>query len=77
MHLSYDYDIDSPNREGILDKIISEHGLNRDDGNIYIDINADLLYEYVFQFPDHSKVSVCNTLSGKLCSLFMNNYLNL
>ena len=50
MHLSYDYDIDSPNREGILDKIISEHGLNRDDGNIYIDINADLLYEYVFQF---------------------------
>lgn len=47
---SYDYDIDSPNREGILDKIISEHGLNRDDGNIYIDINADLLYEYVFQF---------------------------
>jgi hypothetical protein len=50
MHLSYDYDIDSPNKEGILDKIIGEHGLNRDDGNIYIDVNADLLYEYVFQF---------------------------
>lgn len=50
MHLSYSYDIDSPNREGILDKIISEHGLSRNDGNIYVDINANLLYEYVFQF---------------------------
>lgn len=50
MRLSYDYDIDSPTREEILDKIITQHGLNRDDGNIYIDVSADLLYQYIFQY---------------------------
>ncbi|NLW92483.1 MAG: DUF1828 domain-containing protein [Syntrophomonadaceae bacterium] len=50
MHLSYDYDIDTPNREGILDKIVSEHGLYRDDGNIYVDVDPQMLYQYVFQY---------------------------
>lgn len=50
MRLSYDYDIDSPTREEILDKIISQHGLKRDDGNIYIDVSTDLLYQYIFQY---------------------------
>ncbi len=50
MHLSYDYDIDTPNKENILDKIIYEQGFKRDNGNIYVDVNQDLLYQYVFQF---------------------------
>jgi len=50
MHLSYDYDIDTPNKEAILDRIIHEQGLQRDDGNIYVDVTEDLLYQYIFQF---------------------------
>lgn len=50
MHLSYDYDIDTSNKEAILDKIIYEQGFKRDDGNIYIDVSEDLLYQYIFQF---------------------------
>jgi hypothetical protein len=50
MHLSYTYDIDTPNKERILDNIITESGLQRDDGNIFIDVAPDMLYPYIFQF---------------------------
>lgn len=50
MHLSYTYDIDTPNKERILDNIITESGLQRDDGNIFIDVAPDMIYPYIFQF---------------------------
>lgn len=50
MHLSYTYDIDTPNKERILDNIISENGLQREDGNIFVDVAPDMLYPYIFQF---------------------------
>ena len=50
MHLSYTYDIDTPNKERILDNIISENGLQREDGNIFVDVAPDMMYPYIFQF---------------------------
>lgn len=50
MHLSYTYDIDTPNKERIFDNIIRENGLQREDGNIFVDVDPDMLYPYIFQF---------------------------
>ncbi len=49
MRLSYDYDIDSPNKEQILAKIIAESRLLDEDGKIYIDVELDELYPGILQ----------------------------
>ncbi|MGI6433945.1 MAG: DUF1828 domain-containing protein [Syntrophomonadaceae bacterium] len=67
MHLSYDYDIDSPTREETLDKIITQNGLKRDDGNIYVDVETDLLYQYIFQYSQTiAKVSSMQYFKGEV-----------
>lgn len=42
--LSYSYDIDTENKEAILQKIISENGLIEENGNIYLDTTAATVY---------------------------------
>lgn len=42
--LSYTYDIDTENKESILQKILAENGLLEDDGNIYLDTSTDTIY---------------------------------
>lgn len=42
--LSYSYDIDSENKENILQKIISENKLTEQEGNICLETNPDTLY---------------------------------
>lgn len=44
MRLSYSYEIDTPNKEIILQKIISENRLEEDDGNIRYQTKNDTLY---------------------------------
>ncbi|WP_089610062.1 DUF1828 domain-containing protein [Dehalobacterium formicoaceticum] len=50
MHLSYSYDIDSPNKERIFNKIVTENGLITENGTIYTDIDPANLYAGIFQF---------------------------
>lgn len=49
MRLSYSYDIDTPNKEKIFQKILSENGLHEESGNIYLDTRAELIYQAVLQ----------------------------
>jgi hypothetical protein len=49
MRLSYAYDIDSTNKEKIFQKIISENGLQEEDGNIFIYSNDDDFYPNIMQ----------------------------
>ena len=58
MRLSYSYNIDTENKEKIFLKIISENGLNEENGNIFIIAKDDNLYPSILQFiTGISKVS--------------------
>lgn len=50
MRLSYSYDIDTPNKEKIFNRILTENNTSEDNGNIYIDIEPEKLYMAVLQF---------------------------
>ena len=49
MRLSNEYEIDTPNKEKIFCKIISENGLMENDGLIYIDTIKESLYPALLQ----------------------------
>ncbi|MEK6653600.1 MAG: DUF1828 domain-containing protein, partial [Thermodesulfobacteriota bacterium] len=50
MRLSYEYDIDTPNKERIFQKILSENQIMENDGRLYIETTADRLYPSMLQF---------------------------
>lgn len=50
MRLSYSYDIDTPNKERIFHRIISENHVGEESGSLYIDAKPDSLYPAVLQF---------------------------
>src|SRR5208283_4235048 len=49
MRLSYSYDVDSPNKERILERIVSEDGVSDGNGNLYIDAPAEELCPAILQ----------------------------
>jgi hypothetical protein len=58
MRLSYSFDIDTPNKERIFSKILSENQVNENQGNLYIDAKPESLYPAILQFAQTiSKVS--------------------
>jgi len=50
MRLSYHYDIDTENKEKIFQKIVSENGLQEEEGNICIYSESNDLYPSIMQF---------------------------
>lgn len=50
MRLSYKYEVDTPNKQRILTKILTENGLKEEDGNLYVEAAPDQLYPAVMQF---------------------------
>lgn len=42
--LSYTYDIDTENKEAILQRILTENSLTEDEGNIYLDTNLETIF---------------------------------
>lgn len=50
MRLSYEYEVDTPNKQRILTKILTENGLKEEDGNLYVEAAPDQLYPAVMQF---------------------------
>jgi len=49
MRLSYSFDIDTPNKERILNRILSENQVEETDGNLWIETEPDKLYSSVMQ----------------------------
>src|SRR3989339_680448 len=52
MRLSYTYDVDTPNKERIFNKIITESGITNENENLYIDTKPDILYPSLMQFVE-------------------------
>ena len=50
MRLSYEYDIDTPNKKRIFEKILSENNLKEKDGRIFLESDIGILYPSVMQF---------------------------
>lgn len=50
MRLSYTYDIDTPNKEKIFNKILAENSIQNEQGNLYIDVKPENLYYGIMNF---------------------------
>jgi len=50
MRLSYSFDIDTPNKERIFNRILSENQVSETDGNLCIETTPDGLYPSILQF---------------------------
>ena len=59
MRLSYNYDIDTQNKERIFRQILSENRVSEDRGNLFIDIKRENLYPAVLHFGQ-VVAKVCN-----------------
>lgn len=59
MRLSYSFDLDTPNKEKIFQRILLENGVSEDDGEIYMEAGAESLYPALMQFSQ-AIGKVCN-----------------
>lgn len=50
MRLSYYYELDTPNKEQIFYRIISENNLAEQNGNLFLETSPEFLYNSIFQF---------------------------
>jgi hypothetical protein len=50
MRLSYTFDLDTPNKEKIFHRILLENGVNEEEGQLYMDTDAESLYPALMQF---------------------------
>lgn len=50
MRLSYSFDVDTPNKERIFHRIISENHASEENGTIFIDVRPESLYPALMQF---------------------------
>ena len=50
MRLSYSYEIDTPAKQKILSRMLSENGVSEDRGRLYIETTSDHLYPALLQF---------------------------
>jgi hypothetical protein len=50
MRLSYSYDIDTPNKRKIFDRILSENGISEENGRLFLDTDQEHLYPALLQF---------------------------
>ncbi len=56
--LSYSYDIDTENKETILQKIISENGLSEEKGNIQLETSLEKVIQYLYSILPNEKIFV-------------------
>ena len=59
MRLSYTYDVTADARRRIFDSILVNNGVHDDEGNLYLDMSANRLYEGILQFAGCAQ-KVCN-----------------
>jgi hypothetical protein len=85
MRLSYNFDIDTPNKERIFQRILSENRIREEKGNLFLDAKPESLYPSVLQFAQAvAKVSnmqlfkreVIQTLFYEMLTEFIEDSLN-
>lgn len=59
MRLSYHFDLDTPNKEKIYQRILLENGVTDEDGELFIETQAESLYPALMQFSQ-AIGKVCN-----------------
>jgi hypothetical protein len=59
MRLSCTFDLDTPNKEKILHRILLENGVSDEDGELYMETGAESLYPALMQFSQ-AIAKVCN-----------------
>jgi hypothetical protein len=59
MRLSYTFDIDTPNKERIFNRIVAENGVSEANGELFIEATSDTLYTALLQFSQ-AVSKVCN-----------------
>jgi hypothetical protein len=72
MRLSYSFDLDTPNKERIFQRILTENGVGESDGELFLETTPESLYPAVLQFAQ-TVSKVCNMRLFKrevLASLF-------
>jgi hypothetical protein len=50
MRLSYSYDVDTPTKRRILDRILSENGITEERGRLYVETTQEHVYPALLQF---------------------------
>jgi hypothetical protein len=50
MRLSYSFDLDTPNKERIFQKILAENHVSEENGNLFVEAKPESLYPAVLQF---------------------------
>lgn len=60
MRLSYTFDLDTPNKEKIFNRILLETGVNEEKGEIFLDTDSESLYPSLMQFSQ---------AIGKICNM--------
>lgn len=50
MRLSYSFDLDTPNKERIFQRILSENGIQDENGNLFVETPVQSLYPAILQF---------------------------
>ena len=50
MRLSYSYDVETPTKQKIFSRILSENGISEDRGRLYLETTAEGLYPALLQF---------------------------
>jgi len=72
MRLSYTFDIDTPNKERIFNRILAENGVSEANGELFLETQPETLYTALLQFSQ-AVSKVCNMRYFKrevLASLF-------
>jgi len=59
MRLSYQFDLDTPNKEKIFQRILLENGISDEDGELFIEAQGESLYPALMQFSQ-AIGKVCN-----------------
>lgn len=59
MRLSYNFELDTPNKEKIFHRILAENGVSESDGDIYLETSTESLYPALMQFSQ-AIGKVCN-----------------
>jgi hypothetical protein len=64
MRLSYAYDVDTPTKQKIFGRILSENGVSEDSGRLFLEVEPDSLYPALLQFAQ-TLAKICNMQAFK------------
>lgn len=77
MKLSYNFEIDTPHKQNVLENIISQNRCKFDDGNIYLDVSENNVINGIYQFSQViSKVSNMDIISKESLKSYFYDYLS-